>query len=297
MLYHLVRLLSSLFQVLPQAVAMALGRLLAFLWYYLIPIRKSVAVSNLQVAFPELSAKERKRIARAAFRQMGLCLVEYLRLPLLSPQRTQAWFEHQGIEHLQQALQNGKGAIVVTAHFGNFDLMAAAAALQGIPVHIVTRQQKAAGINRWWMKVRSEKGIGLLHAKESAWKIGKLLKSNQTVALVIDQHMPPKRGIVVDFFNKPASTTHAPALLAQLTQAPIIPVTIHRLPDNRHRIVYETPISVNPHEPTEPRATTVIRTTERLNTWLEDKIRAKPDHWMWIHRRWKITPIEAQTKP
>jgi KDO2-lipid IV(A) lauroyltransferase len=105
------------------------------------------------------------------------------------------------------------------------------------------------------------------------------------VALVIDQHMPAGRGIAVPFFGEPASTTHAPAMLSLTTGAPIVPATIERLKGGRQRVTIEAALEVNREA---DRNLEAIRITKELNRWLEDKIRKKPDHWLWIHRRWKL---------
>ena len=270
---------------MPRRVAHAAGAVLGWIWYYLIPVRRPVARANLRLAFPDKSEKERRKIARGCFVHLARSAVEFLRLPGLNRRKVDRLLEHVGWEHYNQALEQGRGAIVVTAHFGNFDLLACAQAVRGVPLHILTREQHVGGFNRYWMSVREKLGVRMLPVKKSALRIRRLLKQEQVVAMVIDQHAPKGRGVVVPFFGQPASTIHAPALLAVTTGAPLLPATIERLPGGRHRVTLEPPVQI---DETQERQAEVLRVTEELNRWLEDKIRARPDHWLWIHRRWKV---------
>ncbi len=259
--------------------------MLGYAWYYLIPVRRSVAKANLELAFADKDKRERRKIARASFVHLGRCAVEFLRLGGLTVKKVNELFEHVGWQHYEQAMQKGRGVIVVTAHFGNFDLLACAEALSGVPLHIVTREQHVGSINSYWMSQRARFGLGLLPVKNSAFRILKLLRAKQAVALVIDQHMPPGRGIAVPFFSRPASTTHAPAILALSTGAPILPVTIERLSGGRHKVTIDSEVEINQAN---DRQAEVERVTIELNRWLEDKICERPDQWLWIHRRWKL---------
>jgi len=162
--------------------------------------------------------------------------------------------------------------------------MACVEALRGIPLHIVTRQQHVQGVNRFWMSVRAKFGMGFVPPKNSVFHIHRLLKQGKAVAMVIDQHMPPGRGIGVPFFGKLASTTYAPALMAFTTGAQILPVSIERIRRGRHRVCIEAPVEVKRDG---DRTKEVLRLTSALNKWLEEKIIQNPDQWLWIHRRWK----------
>jgi KDO2-lipid IV(A) lauroyltransferase len=284
-LYLLLQFISLFFIILPNRVVYTLGALLGLIWYYLIPIRRQVANDNILQALGLPSGK----IARATYIQLARSALEILRLGILTREKVQRLVEFQGEEHLQQALENGKGAIVVTAHFGNFDLLACASSLMGYPLHVVSRVQKSKGINRFWMSIRARTGLKFISVKDSAFRIHRLLRQNQIIGMVVDQHMPPKRGIVVPFFNRPASTTHAPAILALQTGTPLIPATIHRLPAGRHRVIIEPPIAINREN---TRDFEITRLTTQINSWLEEKIRQSPEHWLWIHRRWKLDDLE-----
>ena len=284
-MYCLLTCLGALLRLLPRRIADGLGVALGWIWYHLVPVRRGVVLQNLRQALPEISNSEHRRIARACYKHWARCAVEFLRLPGFDRQRIDRLVEHEGLEHLQTALEKGRGVIMVGAHFGNFDLMACAYALRGLPLSVITRQQKAAGINRFWMRVRKRTGLGLFPAKASILRIHRALKRAEVIGVVIDQHMPEGRGIPVPFFGRDASTTHAPAILALATGAPVLPATIERLPGGRHRARIEAPLSM---PETGDRNRDVAELTLQLNRWLEGRIRQRPDHWLWLHRRWKL---------
>ena len=273
--------------------AQAIGTFWGWIWYYIIPVRRGVALDNLKKALPDLSAAERKRIVRSNLVHLSKSVVELLRISRLSKKRTMKLVDFEGLSILRRALEERQGAVVVTAHFGNFDLLAVAACLQGIPLHILTRTQKNKGVNNFWMKARARYGVNFIAPKNSVYKMHKVLRSGQALAMVIDQHMPQGRGITVEFFGRPASTTHAPALMAIVAKAPIIPVTIERLPNGFHRAVIEEEIRIDFENKREEE---VIVVTKKLNQWLEEKIKKRPDHWLWIHRRWKLNTGDNDKK-
>ncbi len=273
-----------LFRMMPWRLASCTGRALGWIWFHLIRIRRRVALENLEIAFPDMDERKRKRIAAAAFKNMALGAVEMLRAPSMNRASVEKQFEMLGLQHLNKAMEGGKGVIVVSAHYGNFDLAACAAAIHGLDVCAVTRQQSQKGINRFWMQVRQACGVSLFPAKGSAWKISRALKSGRIVVLVIDQHMPPGRGIPIAFFGKLASTIDAPAVLSLTTKAPIVPALVTRLPNGKHSLVFEPALEERQDL---DRKEQVVWITRRLNQWLEDRIRQYPEQWIWVHRRWK----------
>ncbi|MBW2700810.1 MAG: lysophospholipid acyltransferase family protein [Deltaproteobacteria bacterium] len=271
---------------MPLSVALALGRALAWIWYHLIPIRRRVARENLARAMPELSAEQQRQVIRGMFRHLAMGGVEMLRLPGLTQELAENLVEHEGLEIFEEARALGRGVIVVTGHFGNFDLIACAEALRGIPLHALTRESSAKGVNRFWMKVRARCGLHLLGVKTSPIKLGRILKKGGVLVLMVDQHMPEGRGIPVPFFGRDASTTHAPAVLALATGAVLLPVSSERLAAGRHRVKVDPPIELRREA---SRQAEIERITLAINRWLEARIRARPDHWLWVHRRWKLS--------
>ena len=279
-----LKALSWGFRLLPHRLASATACLLGWIWFYLIPIRRRVARSNLEQAFPQLSKKSRGKIARRCYVHLSTSAVEFLRMPSLTSARAEAMIERVGGSLLQQAVDCGKGVVIATAHLGNFDLMACVEALRGIPLNIVTREQHVKGINRFWMELRARFGLGFIAPKNSIWKIHRLLKEGQVVAMTIDQHMPVGKGIPMPFFHRLASTTPAPALMAVSTGAVLLCASTERIAGQKHRILIEAPIQIQVNA---DRQKEILRVTQALNIWLENRIRHCPEQWLWIHRRYK----------
>ncbi|HOX44265.1 MAG TPA: protein-L-isoaspartate(D-aspartate) O-methyltransferase [Myxococcota bacterium] len=292
----LLACLSWLVRALPRRWALGLGSALGWLWFHVIRLRRRVALENLRLVLPELGPRERRRVAGDSLRELGRSAVELLRVPGLDREAAGRLLVHQGEEHLDAARARGRGVLVVTAHFGSFDLLACAEALRGLRLAVVSRELHARGANRFWMRLRERAGLHIVPPRNAALQIHRLLAEGWLVALVIDQHMPPGRGIPVPFLGRLASTTHAPAVLALGSGAPLLPVTTERLPDGRHRVVFEPPRDVTAL-PGEDRRATVERVTRELNQWLEGRVRARPDHWLWIHRRWKLAAPPAAVQP
>ncbi len=284
-MYLLLRSLSWFFCLLPRRAALHLGAALGWIWHTLIPVRRAVARDNVRRSFPHWSQRQCRRVVRDCYLELGRGAAELLRLPTLARAEIETWIEHCGFEHLEAARRAGRGAIVACAHFGAFDLLACAEALRGLPLAVVTRRLRAAGVERFWCWLRDGCGLERLPPDATILSLDRRLRRGAVLGLVIDQHMPPGRGIPVEFFGRPASTTPLPAALALATGAALLPVRIERLPKGRLRATVDPPLPV---DPTADRRAEIARITRALNAWLEERIRERPDHWLWLHRRWKL---------
>jgi len=279
-----LRLWAFKLSLLPRSWALALGALLGRLWFSVIRVRRRVVLDNLARCLPELSSAERKRIALECYRNLGRAAVEFLLAARQPGDELVELVRLEGIEHVEQARAAGHGAIVITGHFGNWDLLCAAAAAAGHPLHVVTKQLSASGFDRFWQEMREQKGVRLLPARGSLTELLDVLKQNEILALVVDQHDPSPSAVVVDFLGRPAAATAAPALLARRTGAPLLPVFAERLPDGTHRARIGEAIECSR---TGDLKQDVRETTQRIQNTLEQAVRARPDHWLWLHRRWK----------
>lgn len=288
----LFRALSWLFCRLPERWAAACGVGLGFFAGRVLRLRRGRVDAHLARA---LNLRDdppaRARIARAMYRHLGLCLVEFLRLPTWTRAKIDAQVELDHFDRLRAAIAQGHGVVVVTAHFGNWDLLACLSALLGVPLHVVTRELKGRGANRAWMQARERTGLKLHPAAGSAGALLGALRRGEVVAFVIDQHMPEKLGVPVPFFGRLASTIDAPAVLAARTGSPVMPAFLFRQGFERHRLWVGEAIPLA----SGPRREASVASTARFTAVLEDVIRAQPEQWIWMHRRWKLADrLEAQ---
>lgn len=282
------RLLSWIFHVLPLAWTLAFGRLLGRLGW-LARIRRRIVLDNLALAFPEKSEAERREIARRTWLNLGMLVPELLRSPRLTAEEVRALIEIDGWEHAEAALAEGRGVIVATAHFGNWEFLATGMAILGLPLHVITRKISQARFNRYWKEARARAGLHEIADRRSVREVIGVLRRGEVLGVVVDQNMRPPRGIFVPFFGRQAATLTVPAVMAERTGAPILTAFMVRKPGGKHHL------TVRPYvyeRVGEDRAENVRYNTARLNEILEDWIRRHPDHWLWLHRRWKTRPPE-----
>jgi KDO2-lipid IV(A) lauroyltransferase len=284
-----MRLLGWIFAHLPARVVAAIGAALGWL-VWTSRIRRKVVLENLRLAFPEKSEAERRDIARRTYRNLGQMIPDFFRVPSLRPEELERIFVYDGCwERFEAARAQGKGIIAATAHFGNFEVLAAAHTLRGVPITMISRQMGKSGANDVWRKVRLRAGVeDLVVTKGSTLSAAiRSLKAGRVLGYVIDQNQPQRRAIFPTFFGVPAATAAAPALLAMRTGAAVLFAVSVPLGDGRHRVVIEGPI-VPPD--TGDRDADALAFMQDLNDRLERFVRMHPDRWYWLHRRWKTRP-------
>jgi KDO2-lipid IV(A) lauroyltransferase len=250
----------------------------------LLGIRRAVAESNLARALPERSAAERARILRDHYRELGRIAAEYARLPeLVAAGPGEVVAEVRGMEHLERAARAGRGVILLTGHFGNFELLGAWLGRRH-PVEFVTKPLSNPGAERWIQRQRAASGVGTLSTASGVKGIYASLRANRWVAMVADQDAR-RAGVFVPFMGRLASTALGPARLALATGAPIVMGFPVRGADGRHVLEIEPPLDPGPETDAAALRLTALHTA-RLEAW----VRRYPAHWFWLHRRWKTAP-------
>lgn len=283
-----LRLLSKLFCLLPERAALAFGRAVGWLWFHVFPVRRRVALRNIERAMgDELERPEQRAVIRRCLQNQALFGVEALRFPLLDREESERLVERRGYEHMQAAIERGKGVVAVTAHVGNFDLLGVSQALRGLPLAIIYKDIHWKAGHKFFFGQRRAAGILPILPKRSEREILKALRKGMVVAFVIDQHMPPHRGMATEFFGMLASTTPAPVLFALRTGATLVTSHIHREGlSGKH--VWEIDAQTPLEEPFEDRKANLRHNTDKLNRWLEGVVRRYPEQWLWLHKRWKV---------
>ncbi|BDG06056.1 lysophospholipid acyltransferase family protein [Anaeromyxobacter oryzae] len=280
-----MRLLGWLLVRIPHRWLMAAGAALgALLWG--LGIRRKVVLDNLRLAFPEKTEEERRTIARSTYRNLGQIVPDFLRVPALPKAELERIFVYDGWDAYERARALGKGVIACTAHFGNFDLLAAAHTLRGVPITMISRQMGKSGANDLWRSARKRAGVeDLVVGKGNVLQAAtRSLKAGRTLGYVIDQNQPGRSAIFPTFFGVPAATAPTPALLARRTGAAVVFCLSVPLGDGRHQVIIEGPLS--PPD-TGDRDRDALLFMQDLNDRLERWVRAFPDRWYWLHRRWK----------
>jgi KDO2-lipid IV(A) lauroyltransferase len=265
--------------------------------YHLLPYRREVVLDNLRRVFGDvLPEEEIRRLAQAYCAHYVRFLLEFIRLPFMSAERCRRWIRLENTEAPLRAHQKGKGIILLTGHFGNFEVSCVAGITQfpqyrGL-FHFVRRPLKPRLLNEFVTRRFRRSGFGVLAKRGSLDAIIDLLAQGAIIVYVFDQHAGKREGITVDFFGHPAGTFRSVALLALATGASVIPAYTWREPDGRHVLRFEDELPLIDCED--------IREAVRLNTRaynaaLERMLLRHPEQWIWMHRRWKIAaPSHAQ---
>jgi KDO2-lipid IV(A) lauroyltransferase len=284
----LIDLVGAFAERVPRSVALATGRRLGDLMSHLVRSRRRQVLSNLELALGDsLSLQQRHQVMRQMFRMFGQTLVETLLLPSMVRQGLERFVHIEGWENLTQAMEQGRGAIGFTGHFGNWELMALIQGLRGIPMDVVGRPPRDQHLARGLDSIRTLTGNRTISKYNALRPMLRSLKERRSVGLVIDQNVGGGHGIFVDFFGRPASTTPALAVLALKTGAPVIPVFSYPDQDGNHRIVYEPQIEV---ERTGNTRNDIQALTARVTAIIEARVRERPELWLWMHNRWRSRP-------
>ena len=273
---------------LPEPLAFALGRLLGRLWYAVDGRHRRVALENLARAFgSRVTAAEREAIARKHFIHLGYTFVETCRLRGLGSAALERVVEVEGAEHFERARERGRGVVVVTAHFGSWEVLTRAWLLVGEAAAIVARPLDNPLLEAWIAGIRTAGGNRVISKRHAFQHLVETLRRGGTVAMLIDQNVAREQGVFVDFFGTPACTTTAATLAARRTGAALLPVVCPRRAPGRFtiRIGKEIPVAG-----TGDFRRDVLATTAEATTALEAFIREHPEQWFWVHRRWKTRP-------
>ncbi|OGC88848.1 MAG: hypothetical protein A2142_06130 [candidate division Zixibacteria bacterium RBG_16_48_11] len=282
----LVKSAGTVIRALPYRSAVILAEILGVIAFDVFRIRRKVSLSNLKLALgKEKSLAELKKIGRNSYKLIARAFVEHLYLPKLGRQEILRLVEFSSLTPLQEVLQQGKGAVLASAHFGSWQILGVAIAQNGFPINFIVQQQRNQELDRLAYSYVRDKGVGVLYRKFSARKIFDLLQHNNFVAMLADQDAG-KKGVIVEFFGQPVSVHRGPAYFAIKSGAPIITGFIVRNSSNK--------LKVQVQEPFYPRLTgkeeeDTKRILQEITSRIEEFVRKYPDHWFWPHRRWKST--------
>jgi KDO2-lipid IV(A) lauroyltransferase len=285
--------IRAAFTVLPLRAALWIGRRLGEITYYVVSPRTRVALDQIARAMPEVSPSERRAIIREMYRQFAQGVVEFLRLPrMVATGQLDRLVSVEGEEFLRSAHEHGKGVLVLTAHFGNFELLATFFSAHGYQVNLVTRRLRNGVLDRFWAEQRRRLKIRAIFKEQSLKEVIGRLRRNEGMGYVLDQNMGIDQGVFVNFFGRPACTLTAPAVLAKRFGSPVVPVFIARDPHDptRHRIVFEPSVVPFESKAEDKPDADIVDNTQRYTAIIERRVRERPDHWIWIHKRWKTRP-------
>lgn len=288
-MYTLLRILTVILAGLPYGAALAFGRALGRLGYLFVRRHRTVVLREMARCFPcETSIALRRRL-RGVYEAMGMNYVEVFRWIGGRAEEMERRITVAGREHLDRAIAEGRGVLVLTAHTGNWDLMGLWGA-RNFPLTIISKDLRHSGVNRFWMEARQAAGLKIVPAHHSYRSCLATLRRGEVLGFILDQNMTRMEGIFVDFFGRPACTTPGLAFMAAHAKAPVVPVFMLREPDGRHRVWIQPPLA----PPPDRTPAVVHAATQHYTSILEDVIRQHPDQWIWMHRRWRTIPLPGE---
>lgn len=290
LVYFTVRWIICVLQILPLDTGYRLARLLAWLAYRVDRRHRLAALDNLRQALPELAEESaRQQLVREVYEHFCRMLVEMVHLPRLMHRGT--WRRYLSLgprgADVVAALLSGRPVLIVTGHFGNWELAGYVLAMLGFRSHAVARPLDNPLLDDLLRRLRERTGQKLLAKKGDLERMDDILHSGGIICTLGDQDAG-RNGLYVDFFGRPASTHKAMAVLALRSQAIVIVAGARRLASQmRYELVVEDVIDTAPFE-ADP--TWIKPLTQRFTAALERIVRHDPRQYLWLHRRWKHQP-------
>lgn len=288
--FYAMLAIVHLLSLIPDFILYRLGALGGLAGYYFDRRHVKIGMKNLSIAFPERSEKERQRILRASYINLGKGAAEYIRLAGFFHLRLRDRVTYDRLEYWREieARYPGKGILVISAHFGNFELLACAHAMHGYPVSFVHHTQRFLAGDALMTFIRERAGVEILRKHSAARAVIKALRSGEMVGIPFDQNAKRSEAVWVPFFGEPAATTSGLARLAMISGAPVVPAFIVRQPDGRHHCIEihdEVPLQRSGDADAD-----LLENTRRFVKAVEDIVRRDPEQFLWTHRRFRTRP-------
>ncbi len=278
----------KLLGLLPRPAARFVGASFASVAYAFRPPLRRAALFNLRLAFPDWTDAQRRRVIRGMIRQIGWMAGEFSQFPKYTRENIDRIVVVDGFENFDQARRRGKGVLFLTGHMSAWELAPFAQALYGYPLHFLVRPIANRKVDALINDYRCRAGNQPIDKNKSARAILKVLADGGTVGVLADHNTDIEESVFVDFFAVQASTTSGLARIALRTDAAVVPGFLSWDEGRRkYRLRFEPAVELarTPNEETD-----VVENTARFTRVIEDFVRAHPDQWLWVHRRWKTRP-------
>jgi len=286
LVYFLFISLEKTVPIFPLAFIRLLARFYGNFFYYLIPIRKKTAFKNLKLAFPEKGSSEIKNILKGAYVNIFTVIFEFFYLRKLNDEKLKKIMEITNVEIIREKLNEGKGLMVISAHFGNWELAAfGVSRLCGEPLHVIVKEQTNRLINERINKIRGLKDNKMIDMEKGLKYVLMLLRENKIIAMLSDQHAPGQDTVRVKFFAEDVPAYEGAARIALHTGAAVSFGLLIRQNNGNYKITFE---EIDTGKYTQEN---VKELTQQHTDLLAEYIKKFPEQWLWFHRRFKnLTP-------
>lgn len=263
-----------------------LSSIIGRLWLKIDKRHAQIALENMLNAYgTSLSEKEILDLRERNFIQFARLLFDIPRVFRLKKNKLDDFILFEGAYNLQKAFQSNKGVILITAHMGNWELMAVSVPLKfGKPLTVIARPLDYKPLGLIAKELREISGNRVLNKHDAGGIMRKLLSAGESVGILIDQKASGSQAVDVPFFGRPALTNKVTALLALRYDACVVPTFNYRMPDGRYRVIFDKPVKLTRSGDT---SADIIDNTRRFNQIVEKHVKAAPENWFWTHRRWR----------
>ena len=290
--YYLLIAGTLIIRLLPVKIARLLGRYFGSIGFLFGGKVKATTIKNLTTAFPEKSWREIYKAAQNVFANVSGNFAEFVHIGKLTKNNADAWVNAYGLEKLDRVFEKGKGAIVLTAHFGNWEMVGAYLRVLGYEGVTIVRKIYFDKYDKYLRGLRSVYKMSTIYRDESPKKMLYVLKKNKVLGMLADQDIDSIEGVFVNFFGRPAYTPTAPVRLAIASSAPLVPCFM-LWDGNKYSFFVDDPIYIDKTKDKEE-ALTIY--TQQWSSVLESYVRKYPDQWVWMHERWKTKPDKIYEK-
>jgi KDO2-lipid IV(A) lauroyltransferase len=286
--YLALRLFAGFLAALPRDLARALGAAIGWFAYIALGRLRGVGRQNLAMALPELRPVEREDILRRTYRNLGTQMAEFCRMAGYTRDQASRFIRYEGFDHFRQALARKRGVFVLTGHLGAWELSSFYHSLMGHPMDMVIRRLDNPLVDRFVNRIRCLHGNRVLHKDDFARGLIASMRAGRAVGVLMDTNMTPPQGVFVPFFGVPACTASGVARIAPRTGAAVLPgFLLWRQTERRYVLHFGEELIL---ADTGDAEADVLANTANFTAVLERYIRADPDQWLWMHRRWKTRP-------
>jgi KDO2-lipid IV(A) lauroyltransferase len=280
--------------LIPDRIAFFLGNMLGRMFFLLIKRRRTIAIDNITASLPFLQAGAgwnpahgtAEAIAGRTFENLGRSLVEDCKIYHGRGRHIIDAVDFRGLEHYENALAKKKGVAFITAHCGNWEVMALSFGARIKELSVIARRQDNTYLNNVLEKIRSAYGNRVIYKHGALKPMVAEFRKNNIVGVLVDQAVMPDEGVLVKFLGRNCWTTKLPTIISRKTGVPLIPAFVHREGD-RHVVQFYPEVEPDLEKDGDDG---VRADTAALLSVLEDYIVSYPDQWYWIHNRWKRAP-------
>lgn len=284
LVYLLFKFLEKVIPLFPLSFIRFIAKMKGKLFYYILPIRKKTAYNNLKLAFPEKPDKEINHIIKGCYINVITVIAEFFYFPKLNKDRLSKLITLEKPGLFAEKIKLGKGLVVISAHFGNWELMAfGGSQFAGLPINVIVKEQSNLKLDKEINRMRELCGNKMIDMGHAMREVLSLLRQNKIIAMLGDQ-AAPKENVKVDFFVPGVPVFEGAARFAIKTGAPVIFGIPFRNEDNSYFLkLFE--IDMNKYKVYNDENVKLL--TQEHAKILEDCIRQRPDHWLWFHKRFK----------